>query len=324
MLKSVSLKLDDSAHTAVDDSQFDFKKMIKSTLPFNRMHAILSALQPRDLPRPETDLRLTASDGISPDSEIIQSSYAGDYFHTIFRRVQRIVLHQLKTPTTAGIRGFIFQGPPGTGKTTMARALSRELGLEFVYVDSSTVARAKYGESEKQIVKAFEEARRRSSLILIDDAEAIFPSRDLMNREEFYLGQNNVLFHQLDTIGGRKIVVVLTTNKPEQLDPALRDRLYPIQFPELDVQTIVEIAKLKCSQRKIPSDEILRRIRSAPESVTSIRALEKMVTEEYIASIERRADYNDKARSDEARRLQPRKEESAMKARETPLSGEIW
>jgi SpoVK/Ycf46/Vps4 family AAA+-type ATPase len=206
----------------------------------------------------------------------------------------------------------------------MARAVARDLALEFVYVDSSTVARGRYGDSEKQIVKAFEEAKRRPSLILIDDAEAVFPSRDLMNREEFFSGQNNVLFHQLDIIDRSNTVVILTTNKPEQLDPALRDRLYPIQFPELDLQTITEIAELKCRQRMIQPEEILRRIRAAPDSVKSVRALEKMVTEEYILSIER-ADFAERQKLDTLTSSRSRKGESAMKTRPVhrPFSGDI-
>jgi hypothetical protein len=83
--------------------------------------------------------------------------------------------------------------------------------------------------------------------------------------------------------------VILTTNKPEELDPALNDRLYPVQFPELDLKTLIEIATLKCRQRNINPDELLRRIRAAPDSVKSVRALEKMITEEYIMGIERAA-----------------------------------
>ena len=181
----------------------------------------------------------------------------------------------------------------------MARAIARDLALELVYVDSSTVARAKYGESEKQVVKAFEEAKNKPSLILIDDAEAVFPSRDSpTSREEFYSGQNNVIFHQLDLIDKSKTVVILTTNKPEQLDPALRDRLYEIQFPELDLETIMEIARLKCYQRNIPPGEILGRIRAAPDSVKSVRSLEKIVTEEYISIIENQTSLGDKLGQD--------------------------
>jgi chromosomal replication initiation ATPase DnaA len=289
MLKSVSERLGDPSPSAPADSSFDPLQAVKKTILFNRMHGILAALQPRSVPRPESDLRVTAANGLTLESETTQSNYAGEYFHSTLERVRRILLHQLKNKTPAGIKGFIFQGPPGTGKTTMARVLARELDLQFIYVDSSTVARAQYGESEKQIVLAFEEAKRKPSLILIDDAEAMFPSRDLEGAKEFHTGQNNVLFHELDKIDTSMTTVILTTNKPEELDPALSDRLYPVQFPELDLKTIIEIATLKCRQRNINPDELLRRIRAAPDSVKSVRALEKMITEEYIMGIERAA-----------------------------------
>jgi DNA polymerase III delta prime subunit len=298
MLKSVSIKLGDTHGPLVASEPFEIKQVVKKTISFNRMHGILAALQPGRSPRPDTDLRVTQTDGLTFDSDIVQSQFAGKYFRSIFEKVRKILSYQInatnkKSPprragADGGITGFIFQGPPGMGKTAMARAIARDLALELVYVDSSTVARAKYGESEKQVMKAFEEARKGPSLILIDDAEAVFPSRDSpTSREEFYSGQNNVIFHQLDLVDKSKTVVILTTNKPEQLDPALRDRLYEIEFPELDLETIMEIARLKCYQRNIPPGEILGRIRADPDSVKSVRALEKMITEEYISTIER-------------------------------------
>ena len=289
MLESVAVKLGDPPAPTPASSraeQFDIKHSAKKSISFNRLQGILGALQPRTGPRHDGDVRVTPSGGLTASSNTVESNYAGDYFREIFEKVRKIAVHQFNTRDAKGITGFIFQGPPGMGKTTMARALARDLSLEFIYVDSSTVARSKYGESEKQVTKAFEEAKRKASLVLLDDAEAMFPSRDSTRSEEFYSGQNNVLFHVLDKVDTSRVIVILTTNKPEQLDPALRDRLYPIEFPQLDLRTIGEIAVLKCRQRGISPDKVLEKIRESPKSVTSVRYLEKLVMEEYIKAIE--------------------------------------
>jgi SpoVK/Ycf46/Vps4 family AAA+-type ATPase len=97
-------------------------------------------------------------------------SCRGEDFQRIFVEVRNVIAHQLGNSSLKGIKGFIFHGEPGNGKTLMAKVLAKELQLSLFFVDGSVIARELYGQSERQIVKVFAMARKKRSLILIDDA----------------------------------------------------------------------------------------------------------------------------------------------------------
>ena len=209
----------------------------------------------------------------------------GEDFQRIFAEVRNVVSHQLGNRSLKGIKGFIFHGEPGNGKTLMAKVLAKELRLSLFFVDGSVIARELYGQSERQIVKVFATAGRKRSLILIDDAESVFPDRDWMKGESWHVAQNNILFHQIDDLDSSQTSLILTTNKFQLLDSALRDRLYAIEFPPLGLGAAIEVARMKCAEKGIDAAGSEERIRAQPEAFTSGRAIEKLVVREYIRQI---------------------------------------
>ena len=215
------------------------------------------------------------------------SKCRGEYFLSIYSKVRKVVTHQLGNSELDGIKGFVFYGEAGNGKTLMVRVLAKELSLPLFFVDGSVIARELYGQSERQIVKVFSLAQKKNSLILIDDAESVFPDRDWMKGESWHVAQNNILFHQIDGLNTSKTCLIMTTNKYQLLDSALKDRLYPIPFPQLDLETALEIAKLKCVEKGVDPMPVTKRIASEEDKFRSGRAIEKLVVEEYIAQFGR-------------------------------------
>jgi SpoVK/Ycf46/Vps4 family AAA+-type ATPase len=209
----------------------------------------------------------------------------GESFQRTFSEVRNVFAHQLGNTSLSGIKGFIFHGAPGNGKTLMARLLAKDLELSLFFVDGSVIARELYGQSERQIVKVFTAASKKRSLVLIDDAESVFPDRDWMKGESWHVAQNNILFHQIDDLDTSKTALIMTTNKIQLLDGALKDRLYPIEFPPIDEATAVEVAKMKCAEKKIDPANVERTIRANPGDYHSGRAIEKLVVKEYIAKV---------------------------------------
>lgn len=209
----------------------------------------------------------------------------GDAFQATYAEVRNVFAHQLGNHGLKGIKGFVFYGEPGNGKTLMAKVLAKELKLALFFVDGSVIARELYGQSERQIVKVFASASKKPSLILIDDAESVFPDRDWMKGESWHVAQNNILFHQIDELDTSGTALIMTTNKFQLLDSALKDRLYAIEFPPLDEQTALSVARMKCAERGVDATSVEAMVRQKPEEFRSGRAIEKLVVREYIRQV---------------------------------------
>lgn len=116
---------------------------------------------------------------------------------------------------------LLFTGPPGVGKTACAEALARELKRPFLAVDYSEMQSMWVGETDKNIVRAFREARAHDAVLLWDEADAMFYDRDAAVRS-WEVRHVNVLLQQLERFDG---VCVLATNRKVSLDTALERRI---------------------------------------------------------------------------------------------------
>ncbi len=74
--------------------------------------------------------------------------------------------------------GILLYGPPGTGKTMIAKAVAGELDATFFAIAPSEILNKWVGESEKNIRKLFDAARKAErAIIFIDEVEALTPPR---------------------------------------------------------------------------------------------------------------------------------------------------
>ena len=221
-------------------------------------------------------------DPYAQDEDI--TKFRGEAYREIFYKVRQIIAHQFSKPVRKGIKGFLLWGEVGTGKTAMARALAKDLGYPLVFVDGSDIARWRYGESEQQIVELFRNPAKEKRIVLIDDAESVFPRRDWVKGESWHIAQNNILFHELDRLDTSCTVVILSTNEMNLMDKALRDRLYEIEFSNPPKETLLEIAKDRCDDLMIPWQEVVNRIK-ADDKIKTIRDVEKLVLEYYAEGV---------------------------------------
>ena len=218
------------------------------------------------------------------DNNITRRQIKGQEYLSILDKVIKIAYYQRMYGIKNGIRGFIFHGDVGTGKTTCAKAVAAELGAPLIFIDGADIARPLYGQSEMQISNVFKEAKKyRYAVILIDDCESVFPTRDWMKAESWHIAQNNVFFHELDKVDTSRTLVILTTNRYDLLDKAVKDRLYSIEFPLPSKVTLKEIAKFKCAQLRIKPDFAIREIEKG--KLKTIRELERLIMETYIEKI---------------------------------------
>ena len=118
-------------------------------------------------------------------------------------------------------RGYLFYGPPGTGKSSLAFAAAGFLGLNVYILDLNATQL-----TEDALAQLFQELPRRCLVLLEDIDTNEVTSRRSDESKKKRKGNNKIsLSALLNTIDGVAAqegrVLVMTTNHPENLDPAL-------------------------------------------------------------------------------------------------------
>lgn len=140
-------------------------------------------------------------------------------------------------------KGVLLFGPPGTGKTLCARAVANRTDACFIRVIGSELVQKYVGEGARMVREIFEMARtKKACLIFFDEIDAVGGARF----DDGAGGDNEVqrtmleLINQLDGFDPRgNIKVLMATNRPDTLDPALTrpgrlDRRVEFGLPDLD------------------------------------------------------------------------------------------
>merc|ERR1712147_150598 len=148
-------------------------------------------------------------------------------------------------------KGCLLYGPPGTGKTLLARAVASQLDANFLKVVSSAIVDKYIGESARLIREMFNYARdHQPCIIFMDEIDAIggrrFSEGTSADREI-----QRTLMELLNQMDGfdvlGKVKMIMATNRPDTLDPAL---LRPgrlarkIEMPLPNEQARLEILKI--------------------------------------------------------------------------------
>jgi hypothetical protein len=108
---------------------------------------------------------------------------------------------------------LLFHGPPGTGKTMMANALATRMGKQMLLFNFAHLQPNSGGEALRLF---FREARIYEAVILFDECDALFESRERFNAEIA------TLLTALERYDG---LVILATNRPSVIDEAVQRRI---------------------------------------------------------------------------------------------------
>ncbi|WFD40240.1 26S proteasome subunit rpt4 [Malassezia japonica] len=148
-------------------------------------------------------------------------------------------------------KGVLLYGPPGTGKTLLARAVAATLETNFLKVVASAIVDKYIGESARLVREMFAYAKSQEPcIIFMDEIDAIGGRRFSEGTSADREIQRTLmeLLNQMDgfdQLGRTK--VIMATNRPDTLDPALLrpgriDRKIEIPLP--NEQSRLEILKI--------------------------------------------------------------------------------
>lgn len=127
-------------------------------------------------------------------------------------------------------RGIMFFGPPGTGKTLLGKAIACQSKSTFMSISASTLTSKWVGEGEKMVRTMFAIAAiHQPSVVFIDEIDSLLCARSDADQESSRRIKTEFLV-QLDganTFGTEdaRILIIGATNRPNDLDEAVRRRL---------------------------------------------------------------------------------------------------
>lgn len=169
-------------------------------------------------------------------------------------------------------RGYLFQGEPGTGKTAFARAAAEELDFPVHVFDLATMSNTDLREEWNKMLKGT------PCMVVLEDIDGIFHGRENVSPGGSLFASGGLTFDALlNCVDGVErtdgVLLVVTTNHPEHIDPALANRPGRIdrvvEFHPLDFQ-----GRLKLAERILGEGDRAHRIAVEGDGMPAARFIE--------------------------------------------------
>lgn len=164
--------------------------------------------------------------------------------------------------------GILMYGPPGCGKTYLARATAGEVNASFLNIGLNDVLDMYLGQSEQNLHRLFETARRaKPTVLFFDEVDALGAKRSDMRQSA---GRHliNQFLSEMDGVSTDNdgLLILAATNSPWHLDSAFRrpgrfDRILFIPPPDMKArESILELLlKEKPITEKIDTAKIAKK-----------------------------------------------------------------
>lgn len=172
-----------------------------------------------------------------PSSKAIDASFTDKIIvnpsvHTSIVDIALGAQHTMKN--NGYLRNVLLYGPPGTGKSLFARMLAEKSNMDYAIISGGDIAPLG-GQAVTEIhnLWTWAESRNRGMILFIDEADAFLQKR---NDKHGKMSENmratvNAFLMKSGT-ESKKVMFVLASNQPEQLDWAINDRIdTSVMFP---------------------------------------------------------------------------------------------
>jgi len=201
-------------------------------------------------------------------------------------------------------KGFLLYGPPGCGKTLLGKAVATSIadihGIEasatgFQYIKATEILAPLVGVGEGKIRKIFRDAQEHKRehgypcVIFIDEAEAILKTRGKGISSDVNETMVATFLTEMDGMGEMSAIVILATNRPDIIDPAVIregriDRR--IEIPRPGHREVKDIFSIHLNKYPLDKEETIESLSShgLEETFAEVRGLQNIVTGSMIAS----------------------------------------
>lgn len=213
-------------------------------------------------------------------SDIILSQKNKDIFDEI--RASFLERKQFIKEGIASENKILIYGEPGTGKTLFAYVIAGALDLPILHVHLDSLVSSYLGDTGKNIRQIFEEARKESCVLFIDEFDSIAKKRD----DHYELGELKrvvtVLLQNIDDFPPDSILVA-ATNHHHLLDEAIWRRFdYQLNLDILDKKALEALLELYLGKSKNIEIELLAFVAQGKSGAVIKQAIHKALRKKIL------------------------------------------